>query len=541
MPSSLRRLAIVLALALPMWFGAASAASASTSMQSIFQDDPHLKADPPLTLAQMRLAGATVVKVSMQWNSVAPNPWQYKAPKGFNASNPRSYPGRNWNIYDEIVRDAAADGLKVQFDLDGPVPIWSTGPGAPRGKHSNWDPSPSAFAAFVRAVGTRYDGRFIPEGQTKPLPRVSEWAVWSEPNLGYSLAPQGVMGHLKIQNSGRMYRGLLNGAWTGLHQTGHGSDSILFGDLGPRGSTFFGIFAAMKPLIFIEALYCVGTNYRPLSGLAAAERGCPTTAAASRRFRAQNPALFQATGLADHMWARWYTPTVDPQHDPNYAGLPDLPHFEGALDTITRAYGSSKHFSIYNTEFGYITNPPNASAPFVSPATAAYYLNWAEYISWRSPRIGSFDQYELEDPSPPATGPYESWSAGLFTYADKPKATWNAWRLPVYMPVTSTTPGHSLEVWGCVRPAGYAIADTGLAQTAELQFAPSGSSTYTDIGSPITITSKTNCYFDVHLKFPSSGTLRLTWQYPLNDPLLGDYTTPDSATVDSRSVKVTIK
>jgi hypothetical protein len=522
----IRRVTMVLALAIPLWLGPAACAPAATRMQSIFQDDPHLMADPAGVLEQLRMAGANVVKVAMHWSQVAPNPMQRKVPRGFDARDPRSYPGQNWRIYDEIVRDAAADGLAVNFDLGEGAPIWATGVGAPRGKPFwNWEPSDSAFGQFVRAVGTRYSGHFVPKGATKPLPRVSSWSVWSEPNLGYSLAPQGVPGNLRVQNSGRLYRALLDAAWTALHQTGHGRDTILIGDLGPRGSAFFGVFAAMKPLIFMEALYCVDSFYRQLRGYAAAERGCPTTSSGSRRFRAQHPALFNASGLALHLWARWYPPNIDPQHDPDYAGLPDLPHFLPAVDAMQRAYGSHKRFDIYNTEFGYITNPPNHSAPFVSPATAAYYLNWAEYMSWRNPRMRSFDQFILSDLSPPARGPYKFWSAGLFTYTGQPKLTYSAWRLPLYLPVTSTRRGRSLEVWGCVRPATYAFADTEQPQTAQIQFARSSSASYITVGT-VTIKSKTSCYFRMFLKFPSSGTVRVAWRYPAADPLLGDFPGP---------------
>jgi hypothetical protein len=525
-------------------------------MQSMFQDDPHLMGDPVGTLEQMRLAGAGVVKVAMRWDHVAPNPKQRKAPRGFKASDPRSYPGRNWQIYDTIVRDAAADGMAVNFDLGEGAPIWATGSGAPRNKpYWNWEPSASAFGQFVRAVAIRYSGHFTPQGQKTPLPRISNWAVWSEPNLGYSLAPQGVPGNLRVQNSGRLYRALLDAAWNALHATGHGNDTILFGDLGPRGSTNFGVFAAMKPLIFMEALYCVDSRFHQLRGFAATERGCPSTASASRRFRAQHPALFKASGLALHLWARWYRPTVDPQHDPNYAGFPDLPHFQRALDAIVHAYGSPRHLSFYNTEFGYITNPPNHSAPFVSPTTASYYLNWAEYISWRSPRMQSFAQFILQDLPPPKTGEYTFWSAGLFSYTGEPKLTYSAWRLPLFLPVSSTTRGRTLEVWGCVRPGTYAFADTGQPQTAEILFEPKGSSSYSSLR---TVTITRNCYFDVRVKFPSSGSVRLAWQYPTGDPLLGNFpaanpsatgadTDPllgNSATgdiVDSRTVQVTIK
>ena len=52
------------------------------------------------------------------------------------------------------------------------------------------------------------------------------------------------------------------------------------------------------------------------------------------------------------------------------------------LDRLNRAYGSRTQFPIWNTEYGYWTNPPEAAAR-ISPATAAYYINWAEYLSWK--------------------------------------------------------------------------------------------------------------------------------------------------------------
>ena len=50
------------------------------------------------------------------------------------------------------------------------------------------------------------------------------------------------------------------------------------------------------------------------------------------------------------------------------------------------------------------------------------------------------------------------------------------------------------------------------------------------------MTGSSSCYFDVRLKLPASGTVRLSYGYPPPDPLL-------PATTDqivSRSVQVTI-
>ena len=535
------RLFALLTLSVVTLFGPAPGALAARNMQSIIQDDPHLEADPSAVLAQARMLGATTIKVWARWYLIAPHFKSRKRPRGFKAADPAAYPASSWAVYDEIVRQATAEGFTVDLDLGEGAPVWATGPGAPKDKpYYNWEPSPAEFGLFVKAVGTRYSGHYVPRGSTTPLPKVSVWSVWNEPNLGFELAPQGVGANHTIENSGRMYRALLSTAWRGLHETGHGKDTILIGELGPRGSTHFGVFAAMKPLIFMEALYCVDASDHPLRGFAAAIRGCPTTAAGSRRFRAQNPALFQASGLADHMWARWYTPVDDPQHDPNYAGLPDLPHFTRAVDAMQRAYGSIRRFPIYNTEFGYVTNPPNHSMPFVSPSTAAYYLNWAEYVSWRNPRIYDFDQYLLKDPMPDGHIPYNGWSAGLLDYHGKAKVTYAAWRMPLYLPVTSTRRSGSLEVWGCVRPAPFAISDTGLPQTAQIQYARGSSSSFTTIRK-VTLTSTTNCYFDVHVSIPASGAVRLSWQYPSLDSQLGYFGPLKNRWVYSRSVKVTVR
>ena len=50
-------------------------------------------------------------------------------------------------------------------------------------------------------------------------------------------------------------------------------------------------------------------------------------------------------------------------------------------------------------------------------------------------------------------------------------------------------------------------------------------------------------YFDLHMTFPASGSVRLAWTYPKRDPLLsqGQVSPPQGSTVSSRTVKVTVK
>jgi hypothetical protein len=81
----------------------------------------------------------------------------------------------------------------------------------------------------------------------------------------------------------------VNAAWSGLQVAGHRHDTILIGETAPRGLEHpIGDFGGVKPLRFLRALYCVGSDYRPLRGAAARARGCPTTTAGSRAFATQN-------------------------------------------------------------------------------------------------------------------------------------------------------------------------------------------------------------------------------------------------------------
>ena len=563
---SLTRACLTAILALgvaAIWLVRAPArAYASGSQIQMFQDDIRLLADPGPTLQQIRDLGGRVVRVSVQWNIVAP----LKRPAVFNQADPASYPG--WGIYDEIVEDALKDGIVVDFSLGGPAPLWAIGGGQPApGGKGGWEPSAADFKQFVQAVGMRYSGTYDPTlgrsvaNDPNDLPRVSFWELWNEPNYGGDLAPQANR-NSTVLLAPAMYRSLLDAGWSALGTTGHGHDTIVIGNLDARGASgppsknapqgYPGYFDATKPLQFARALYCVGSSYKELRGGAAAAMGCPTSAAGSRRFRAAHPGMFQASGFATHPYPVNLPPNRASSTDPDYTEFSGLNRFAGVLDRLQRIYGSGKRFPIYNNEYGYITNPPNASltplnpnGQFVSPATAAYYINWAEYLSWRNPRIASTMQYLLYDPNPnPRLEPeYGGFASGLIFYnSGARKPGYDAYRLPLLLPNTiAQSPRQSLEVWGCVRPAHYARLDTQAPQQVQIQFQRGSRGGFTTLR---TLTVNTvRGYFDLHMRFPASGSVRLAWAYPKNDPLLspGKVNPPQGATVYSRTVKVTVK
>jgi hypothetical protein len=119
------------------------------------------------------------------------------------------------------------------------------------------------------------------------------------------------------------------------------------------------------------------------------------------------------------------------------------------------------------------------------------------------------------------------------------KADYPAYRLPLYLPLTSTRRGRSLEVWGCVRPAHFALEDStaSVPQTAEIQFQWGTSGPWTTLQT-VTITDSNNCYFDVRVVFPASGSVRLVWSYPSLDPMLGNFAADQA---HSRHVAITIR
>jgi hypothetical protein len=522
----------------------AAPASASNTQVAVFQADGQVLTNPTGTLQTLRDLGVGMVRVNVTWNQIAPSALSTHRPKGFNASNPGAYAAGGWAPYDAVVRAAAADHITLDFTLNGPAPLWATGSGAPRGTtgyfREDWKPSAKEFGLFVKAVGTRYSGSYKPAGSATALPRVSFWSIWNEPNYGYDIGPQGIGRNQSIPNSPHIYRNLLNAAWGSLNATGHTTkrDRILFGEVTPHGVNNWGVFSNMKPLIFLRSLYCVDSNFHQLRGSTASAQGCPTTAAGSRAFRKQNPALFSASGFADHPYEEASAPNrpthlcgnklcVGSPSDPDFADLPQVPKLERTLDRLNAIYGSHSHFPVWSTEYGFRTRPPDPREG-VSQADQALFMNWAEYLSYKQSRLFSYSQYALIDQPPPA-----SFDTGLLNPNGSPKPGYAAYRMPLFLPSSSTRKGRKLEVWGAVRPASFAKLDTGQAQSVQIQFQAGGKGAFTTVDTvPI---RNSRGYFDTHLAFPSSGTVRLAWTYPTGDPLLS------GGTVFSRSVKITVK
>jgi hypothetical protein len=506
---------------------------------SLLQEQAVLMAEPVRTLQVIRSLGVDAVRVGIGWSSIAADARSRRRPAG------DPYPAKAFGVYDTLDRAAAADGIELDFLLTGSAPEWALAKGDPAQDafHGAWKPSAEAFARFVQVVATRYDGHYTPAGESSPLPAIHFWELWNEPNWGPSLEPQFELHPLRNASASE-YRQLLDAAWSGLVRTGHAHDTVVIGNLSPRGapgpppSPVAALTWNTSPVGFTHTLYCVDRFYRPLRGQAAALVGCPATPAGSREFRAQHPVLFEATGYGIHPYPINLPPTKSDTTNPDTVEFSQIPHLESVLDRLHGVYGSNRHMDIYNTEYGYITNPPNTGTEYLRPAQAAIYLNWAEYLTWRNPRIANAMQFGLYDADIKQSvfGP-GGFSSSLIAYTGVPKATFYAYRMPIFLPVTSAPSGSSLEVWGCARPAPYAYQDTHRTQSVQIQFRPERGQRFSTVRT-VRLNPAYGCYFDVAVKFPASGTVRLKWSYPRDDPRLLDPATPGQTTIYSRLVSI---
>jgi hypothetical protein len=529
---------LLAALALAGCGGGGASSSTTTVhrglLESMFQDDQYTlyqssAATVKRTLSTLKALGVDTVRAQVLWADLAPDSGSPTRPPGFNASDPAAYPASSWAPYDRLVRLARAQGLGVNFDLTAPGPLWAMRrPATYKPAASQFAPSVTAWKQFVTAVGRRYSGSYTPPGATGgPLPRVSDWSIWNEPNQPGWLAPQRrTVARHTVPYAPVLYRRYADAAFRALGATGHTplTNTILIGETAPEGCLtrsagceYPATEEPLPPMQFIQALYCVNADYQPLSGARASALACPQS---RKAFVAANPALFQSTGYAHHPYSFYLPPaTRFGASDVGFVSLANLSTLESGLDRIYSAYGIDQEPPIYLTEYGYETKPPN---PFrgVSPATQAAYLDEAEYMAWKDPRVRALSQFLLVDSAPdkafpPGSGGYWStFQTGLEYENGAPKPSFDAYLLPVYIPVPTFGSGGSVLVWAMLRPAA-----NGSRQRAAIEWRPTAANgPYRTLAS-VTTDDPSNV-LTAHVHPPGSGFIRIAWTAPTGQVLL---------------------
>jgi hypothetical protein len=547
---SQRRALSALLLAAAASLALTTPAGASKTQEAIFQDDEFLVFSSASTMSRtldtLKALGTDRVRVTFYWNIIAPDQNSRTRPS-FNARDPGKYPQGHWERYDTLVRLAAAKGIGIYFTLNGPVPKWATQPTDNKAVEQVYLPSADEFEQFVEAVGTRYSGSFVPPepggasqpsgnggggvtlpprpplptqptaqasqaqataAQSSPLPRVSFWSIWNEPNEWHFLYPQ--WSSTGLEQAAVTYRGLVDGAFRGLGRSGHSGDVVLIGETAPKGRDLPGPEVSLKPLRFMRALYCVDRNFRPLTGPRARAMACPESNQ-RQAFVEQHQGLFYAKGWAPHPYNLAAPPRVRTRDGEDSVSMGDLPKMTNTLRRIFATYGRCCGLNLYPTEFGYQSRPPD---PFGFPyAHQSAYINESEWMGYKNPRVRTYSQFLLRDAEPLkqySPRSYLYWSTfqtGLVHLNGSSKPALSAFRLPIYLPVQRRRRAGNFTVWGAVRPAR-----NGAPQTVEVQYRSSRRAPFIRIKT--VRTSNFRGYWETRVRLRRSGEVRASWRSP---------------------------
>jgi hypothetical protein len=376
-----------------------AAAGASPRQFALFQDETLLVqngATRAATLDEVRGLGADMVKVQVNWATVAPG--GRRKPDGFDGADPSQYPG--WARYDAVLSDAKARGLQVMFALAPPAPGWAT---PTRGDREGVTrPNAREFGRFATAAARRFPG-------------VDVWTLWNELNHAGHLYPQSTKRGRPVAPG--LYRAMVRAAVKGLQRGGAGGDPILFGELLPIGKPVRGPGRNLKPLTFLRAFFAG----EPLSGL---------------------------DGFAHHPYTRAGGPLV-PEPTGDDATIRSYGRVLRALDSA-RARGklrSRRKLPIWNTEFGFQTNPPDPFGARIASVPKFWSISEL-WFSYSNRRVKSISQYTMND----QPGDTSLWQSGLrFADGTLKSNVYRNYRLPIL--VRQLGP-NAIEVRGDARPGG---------------------------------------------------------------------------------------
>ncbi len=426
----------------------------------------------PHALAQIQSLGVKALRIELYWYAVAPSPKSKNRPH-FDATNPGSY---NWGQYDPLLAEAQRMHLQVLLTVTSPVPRWAT---SNRKAPYVTRPSPMDFQEFMTAVARHFGSE------------VSLYSIWNEPNHPAFLLPQ--WNSNGTPASPRIYRGLYQAGYAGLQAAGEVHPKVLLGETAPTGSGSVnvrreGVLHPVAPLAFLRGALCLNGHY-------AKSGSCGP---------------LSATGYSHHAYTNAVGPSyVPPERDNVTIGV--LSRLSRALDLAANAHAITGHLPIYLTEFG-VQSKPNRFLG-VPVSQQAEFDAIAERIAWSNPRVAAFSQYLLKDD--PLGGPPGSSVHGGTVGFQTGLEYVNGAHKPLYfgfpVPLVVSKRGHSLSLWGLVRPAAGATKLTVLVQ-------PKGSKRYRTLK---TVVTDSQGYWGF-----SSSTQGAHWRVRWRSPTGGKYEGP---------------
>ena len=334
-----------------------------------------------------------------------------------------------------------------------------------------------------------------PTPAAQPLPKVSTWTIWNEPNHMGFLQPQWrQQGSRLVPNSPYLYRALIDAAYPVIKAIEPDS-TVLVGATSSMGTEHpTSVTDGMTPLVFLRALACVDAKFRPI------------TSGPCANFKP-----VEGDGYSHHPYSLLHTPDWSDRAHPDDAMMGDLSRLTNTLNRLA-AMGriDPKLRNVWLTEYGYESNPRVPIKPF-TPMEQANNINWAEYLAWKNPQVRSFPQFLLQDmgkvsATDAAAGKrdYGDWQSGLYFNDGTPKPAATAFPLALHVDCTTKLgkkKGKLLIIWGHVRPGSgprQVRMEDGTAGTAAFRPAATASSLSSGVvraASVTPFTTDSNGYF----------------------------------------------
>jgi hypothetical protein len=387
---------------------APAAALASKGQWSIFEDHTALVQSGVTkriqTLERIQDLGADTLRIEFHWSEIAHDP-KSKSKPNFDAANPAAYQGApngypGFGQYDDLVVRARAMGFRLMATITGDAPKWATRNGVGFNNYV----SAGEYAKFAEAVARRYNGKFA------GLPAIRYFSIWNEPNHKQFLRPLGA--------APAVYRGLVREGVPAVRRGAVSGAKVFVGETAPSGVRG----KSTGPRRFLQKWLCLSKRWKKIrSG------GC-------RNFK-----KVDANGYAHHP----YGPPgrVSSKRDTVSIGV--IGRLIKYLGITGKRGRLPRGIPIYDTEFGYQSNPPERNVS-TSPARQAKLINEKEEVHYRIGRIKSYSQYLMFDDRP-----LFAFQTGLRFRSGRAKPAFSAYRLPI---VVHNRGRRGVYVWGRVRP-----------------------------------------------------------------------------------------
>ncbi len=160
--------------------GGADAALTPGFMDPAFQTEA-----PDVFWADMTALKAGVLRYDVYWKEIAPT-------RPVNPRDPNA-PEYDWETSTASCATRTRTACRCLFTL-WRTPFWARADGGRGGFPGMYSFAPNLvdWTDFVVAAAARYSGKFDPDadGPLTPLPLVSKWEMWNEPNYIGALRPQ---------------------------------------------------------------------------------------------------------------------------------------------------------------------------------------------------------------------------------------------------------------------------------------------------------------------------------------------------------------